>query len=440
MKRKITGILLLLGLSLVLALWGCAAKPEEQAVSGSFVESEVPTPRLVYTARAGGKMRDLYYIPLSEELADMCREALDDPQKEKVEPLETVQLFQVELDKDQSFTVFETLSGSRFFSAGAVSGVKADEAVEALLNWAEKATGEPCNTQLRDFKAAVSAKLLRNGEELWSARTPEELDRLSALLDAYQGSTVSNFDNYDYTLCCTLEDGTELSLYLSSDEGYIFVPPFRYYKLPQESPRRKDGWLQVFGWEEWPGENDYTSAGAALRDAMDQAEAEKENIAARYKDKTVSWTEVDYAKETAFLHDESYQTTDKEIVDHLLRGMILVEMAEERGLAATEDEIEDLLDNTRRAYEIPEGKEMIDAYCQGLKLSFEEYLELLRSQAYETISMQKMRDQMAKELCEKYDIEYEKDRLPEKVETELEAVLDALVDEHSSDIEYFLER
>ena len=51
-----------------------------------------------------------------------------------------------------------------------------------------------------------------------------------------------------------------------------------------------------------------------------------------------------------------------------------------------------------------------------------------------------MRDQMAKELCEKYDIEYEKDRLPEKVETELEAVLDALVDEHSSDIEYFLER
>ena len=132
MKRKITGFLLLLGLSLVLALWGCAAKPEEQAVSGSFVESEVPTPRLVYTARDGGKMRDLYYIPLSEELADMCREALDDPQKEKVEPMETVQLFQVELDKDQSFTVFETLSGNRFFSAGAVSGVKADEAAEAL--------------------------------------------------------------------------------------------------------------------------------------------------------------------------------------------------------------------------------------------------------------------------------------------------------------------
>ena len=114
MRRKITGFLLLLGLSLVLALWGCAAKPEEQAVSGSFVESEVPTPRLVYTARDGGKMRDLYYIPLSEELADMCREALDDPQKEKVEPLETVQLFQVELDKDQSFTVFETLSGRRW--------------------------------------------------------------------------------------------------------------------------------------------------------------------------------------------------------------------------------------------------------------------------------------------------------------------------------------
>ena len=109
MKGKITGFLLLLGLSLVLTLWGCAAKPEEQSVSGSFVESEVPMPRIVYTARDGGKMRDLYYIPLTEELADMCREALDDPDKEKLEPLETVQLFHVELDKDQGFTVLETL-------------------------------------------------------------------------------------------------------------------------------------------------------------------------------------------------------------------------------------------------------------------------------------------------------------------------------------------
>ena len=252
MKGKITGFLLLLGLSLVLALWGCAAKPEEQSVSGSFVESEVPMPRIVYTARDGGKMRDLYYIPLTEELADMCREALDDPDKEKLEPLETVQLFHVELDKDQGFTVLETLSGNPYFGAGAVSGVKADEAAEALLSWAEKATGEPCNAQLRDFKAAVSAKLLRNGEELWSAQTQEELDCLSALLDGYQGSTVSNFDGYDYTLCCTLEDGTELILYLSTDEGYIFLPPFRYYKLPQESPLRNDGWLQVFAWEDWP--------------------------------------------------------------------------------------------------------------------------------------------------------------------------------------------
>ena len=112
MKRKITGFLLLLGLSLVLTLWGCAAKPEEQSVSGSFVESEIPMPRIVYTARDGGKMRDPYYIPLTEELADMCREALDDPDKEKLEPLETVQLFHVELDKDQGFTVLETLSGN----------------------------------------------------------------------------------------------------------------------------------------------------------------------------------------------------------------------------------------------------------------------------------------------------------------------------------------
>ena len=179
--------------------------------------------------------------------------------------------------------------------------------------------------------------------------------------------------------------------------------------------------------------------GDVISESMDETiiNVDLSNVAAKYKENFITWTEVEYARNTAFLHDESYQTSDKAIVDHIIRGMILVEMAEERGVAATNEEIESMLENTRLAYEIPEGKEMIDEYCQGLGVSFEGYLEILRSQAYETISMQKMRDQIAKDVCDELKVNYSKNNLPEYVKNRVESYLNSVIDEYIDDIEYY---
>ena len=432
MKRK--AVCSFLALVLVLSLCACGA----EEARGSFKESEVSYPRLVYFARQEGKGGEPYYLPLSPDLAELCRKALDEPEKEKPDPATVVQLFQLELDREEHFTVFETFSGERFFGSGAETFIKADEAAAAMLDRIGEAAGEPCGADLYDCKAASRLELIREGEVIWSTESQTDINRMAALLDAYQGSSAGNFDRYNMELRCSLSDGRQISLLLSDEEDCIFLPPLRYYRLPQETAPGNEAWLSVFGWEEWPDEGVLAEAGEALHKALDETENGAENIAAKYKDKTVSWTEVEYARNTASLCGESDESTDKAIVDRLIRGKILVEMAEERGVAATEEEIEAMIENTRLAYELPEGKTMIDEYCRGLEMSFAEYLELLRSQAYESISMQKMRDRLAQDICEEYQVEYSKDRLPEKVQKELERVLNSLIEEHRDDIEYFL--
>ena len=432
MKRK--AVCSFLALVLVFSLCACGA----EEARGSFMESEVSYPRLVYFARQEGKGGEPYYLPLSPDLAELCRKALDEPEKEKLDPATVVQLFQLELDREEHFTMFETLSGERFFGTGAKTFIKADEAAAAMLDRIGEAAGEPCGAGLYDCKAASRLELIREGEVIWSTESQTDINRMAALLDAYQGSSAGNFDRYNMELRCSLSDGRQISLLLSDEEDCIFLPPLRYYRLPQETAPGNEAWLSVFGWEEWPDEGVLAEAGEALHKALDETENGAENIAAKYKDKTVSWTEVEYARNTASLRGESDESTDKAIVDRLIRGKILVEMAEERGVAATEEEIEAMIENTRLAYELPEGKTMIDEYCRGLEMSFAEYLELLRSQAYESISMQKMRDRLAQDICEEYQVEYSKDRLPEKVQKELERVLNSLTEEHRDDIEYFL--
>lgn len=189
---------------------------------------------------------------------------------------------------------------------------------------------------------------------------------------------------------------------------------------------------------------DLYKAGSYLRDAMDnestgdaEPTAPEENIAATYKDEVITWNEVEYMRNVAFMFDSSYTTTDKDIVDRLIRGKILTELAEERGVAATEAEMEELIENTRRSYEIPDGKAILDEYCQGLGVDFEGYLDILSAQAYDTISMQKMRNRIAMDICEERGIDYSNNPMPQEVEDELNARLDSLVDQYREYVVYY---
>lgn len=252
MKKLEKALFLVLFLSLALSLTGCASSTSN-TITGSFEESEISFPRIVYFSRDSKKISDLYYIPISEETASMCQDILSNSIAEKIAPSEYVQLFQLEFDKDHRVTVFETLSGNHYLSSGAgISGFRADNAVEILLDRIEESTGCPTSIDLYDFKNATCVELVQDEKVIWSSDTQEVIKSMNTLLDAYQGSSVSNFDNYDFELCCTLTDGGTISLFLSSDDGYIFIPPLRYYKLPPESVLRTAGWPEVFGLKEWP--------------------------------------------------------------------------------------------------------------------------------------------------------------------------------------------
>ena len=186
-------------------------------------------------------------------------------------------------------------------------------------------------------------------------------------------------------------------------------------------------------------------AGEYLKSATesnpDEVQGGQKKIAAIYNGQEILMSVVQYQRNMNIMRDgeaaQGYES-DFDIVNRIVESMILVEEAERQGLAATEDEIEEMVDMARRSYEIPEGKEMLDAYCEGAGISIEEYFELIREQAPRTIARQKLKDAFGKEYCEKHGLEFTKVNPPEEmVEAENDYISD-LFEKHKNEIEYFI--
>lgn len=187
------------------------------------------------------------------------------------------------------------------------------------------------------------------------------------------------------------------------------------------------------------------SAGENLKNAMegssDGAQGGRE-IAAIYNGQEILMSAVQYQRSMNIMRDgETAQSfeSDFDIVNRIVESMILVEEAERQGLAATEDEIEEMVDMARRSYEIPEGREMLDAYCEGAGISIEEYYELIREQAPRTIARQKLKDAFGKEYCEKHGLEFTKENPPEEMVKAENAYISELFEKHKDEIQYFID-
>lgn len=129
-----------------------------------------------------------------------------------------------------------------------------------------------------------------------------------------------------------------------------------------------------------------------------------EDVAAKFRGETITTEAVEtYARYCPF-----EEVSDREIVTYLVRWQILLEDAENRGLAVTEEDIEQFLKDTVYAsYEMPDGKTTIDSYCESLGITFEEYVERIRYQAPPIIAMAKVQEAVAKEYCETNDIPFD---------------------------------
>ena len=153
-------------------------------------------------------------------------------------------------------------------------------------------------------------------------------------------------------------------------------------------------------------------------------------VAAIYRGEEILWATVQREKSLT----SSPADSDRAVVDRIIQNMILLDEAEQRGLAATDEEIEAMVDSTKRAYELPDGKTQMDAYFSAMGITADEYFELIRQQAPRVIARQKLTDAVAREYCEAHGLEFTKVNQPAEVQEAVETYINGLFDAHKADI------
>lgn len=237
-------------LILIVFFSACGAMPEAP-VEAAPTETASPEPQAayvgVYILYLGEDIKNSAWreIPISNEAAALCVKALNEGETVSVGS-DSAYLFKLELG-DNSVGVFELRGGG--YTIGDIS---ADEAVTALLTELGDELGANAFLSLSDFHSIGSAQLLRGKTVLWESSDNAALSRISGLLEQYQGTSASQFQEYDLELRCKLADGRAASLYFATEDGYLYIPPFRYYRFPSESPLRQNGWLDALDLSEWP--------------------------------------------------------------------------------------------------------------------------------------------------------------------------------------------
>ena len=164
-----------------------------------------------------------------------------------------------------------------------------------------------------------------------------------------------------------------------------------------------------------------------------------DTIVAQYGNHKITKNTLEYYRNVNSLTTNNQPAlSDKEIIDQLLKNIILLEEAEKLGLSATSDEIEDMVQSNIQAYETSDGKEFIDSYCHGAGITVEEYFALIRDQIPEVIARQKLKDSLGRAYCEEHGYEFTKVNPPAGMQEYIDQYVNYLFDLHQDEITYFL--
>lgn len=188
--------------------------------------------------------------------------------------------------------------------------------------------------------------------------------------------------------------------------------------------------------------NDMFLAGQLFQSKREAQDPNRgEQAAATYHEHIITVETVEYQKEMNLLRSAeaaaSYQT-DRDVIDRIVESIILTEEAERLGLSATEEEIDEMVEDAREAYALPDGKELLDAYCEGAGITIEDYYDLLREQAPGVIARQKLKNEIGKQYCQEHQLEYNHGNPPEGMLEAEEDYINRLLEEHKDEIEYFI--
>lgn len=186
--------------------------------------------------------------------------------------------------------------------------------------------------------------------------------------------------------------------------------------------------------------NKYQQMGHYYAEIQDKIESgDTGKVLAKYEDLEITSTVVEYHhKMNTILYVPKYET-DMDIVNRLIRGRMIQDESERLGLSATQEEIDAFIENTCRAYEMPDGKEMMDDYLETAGITFEEYLVSIKEQAPEMITRSKLKREYARQYCEENGLEYRPGNSTPEIDAAVEAKLWELFDQNKHKIQYFID-
>lgn len=171
-------------------------------------------------------------------------------------------------------------------------------------------------------------------------------------------------------------------------------------------------------------------------------DVDPDTVAAMFHGTVITKEQVERNRKVRQLYPESLDSdlSDKELVDTIVRGLIMVEEAERIGVEATQEEIDETLRLQRETYDTyPDAKKNVDEYCTGMNMTVEEYFTLMETELYDTVSQQKLRDEYGREYCKKNGLEFTKVNPPQEMTDYIEKQVETLIAKHKDDVVYYLD-
>lgn len=141
---------------------------------------------------------------------------------------------------------------------------------------------------------------------------------------------------------------------------------------------------------------------------------------------------------------ESYRLTgaqapsDQELLRQLVENLVLEKEATRRGLAATQDEIDDMVQSVKDSYELPDGKEILDNYCKNAGITLEQYFDQVREVAPSILARRKLETALGEEYCQEHGLDYTTVNPPQELTEAVDQAMEELVHAQAGEIQYYL--
>ena len=142
---------------------------------------------------------------------------------------------------------------------------------------------------------------------------------------------------------------------------------------------------------------------------------------------------------------ESYRLTgaqppsDQELLRQLVENLVLEEEAKRRGLAATQGEIDDMVQSVKDSYELSDGKEILDNYCKNAGITLEQYFDQVREVAPSILARRKLETALGEEYCLEHGLEYTTVNPPKELTEAVDQAMEELIQAQASEIQYYLD-